>query len=171
MDFYRCFHFCATPITPEIQDMARPLRIEYPGAAYHVMNRGNRRQQVFHSDRDYETFLLKLEEVGDTYQIEIRSFCLMPNHFHLYLCTPEGNLSRFMQALLTSFTVTKNRRDRRSGHLFQGRFKSILVEEELYGSEVSRYIHLNPITRRHPAEMELELKQNLIREFRWSSFG
>jgi REP element-mobilizing transposase RayT len=109
------------------------------------MNRGNRRQTVFEQDRDYELFLRKLAEFAAVCDVSLRTYCLMPNHFHLYLVTRQANLSAFMQALLTAFTVSKNRREGQSGHLFQGRFKAMVLEAESYEAVVSRYIALNPV--------------------------
>ena len=125
--------------------MARPLRIEYGGAHYHVMNRGNARQRVFRCDGDHELLLDKLGSAVEAFRVSLLAYCLMPNHFHLYLATPEGNLSRFMQSFLTAFTVNLNRRRHSSGHIFQGRFKAVLVEDEAYGQELARYVHLNPV--------------------------
>ena len=125
--------------------MARPLRIEYPGACYHVINRGNQCSTVFYDAEHYEFFVQKLGAFAKQYDISAYCYCLMPNHFHVYLKTRQANLSRFMQAFLTSFTVTMNRRRRMSGHIFPGRFKAQLVEDELYRSKLSRYIHLNPV--------------------------
>jgi REP element-mobilizing transposase RayT len=151
--------------------MARPLRVEFAGANYHVMNRGNRRQVVFASDHDNELFLEKLAEFSETFNVSVMSYCLMVNHFHLYLRTNEANLSRFMQSLLTSFTVAKNRRERSSGHLFQGRFKSVLAEDEIYGGELSRYIHLNPIRTESVRAMDAKSRRSVLRDYRWSSYG
>ncbi len=125
--------------------MARPLRIEYVDAYYHVMNRGNRRQIVFAEAPDYELFLERLREFSGLFDVRLLCYCCLPNHFHLYVRTVQPNLSRFMQSLLTSFTISLNRRHHSSGHLFQGRFTAHLVENEAYGAEVSRYIHLNPV--------------------------
>ncbi len=150
--------------------MARPLRIEYPGACYHVMNRGNDRREIYHHDRDYELFIEKLGNFSEAYHVKMRSYCLMPNHFHLYFCIPEGNLSKFMQSLLTSYTVSKNRRDRCSGHLFQGRFRSLLVEDESYGSTVSRYIHLNPVKLKSMNDIEFTERVRFLHEYKWSSY-
>ncbi len=125
--------------------MARPLRIEYAGAYYHVMNRGNRRQTVFAEPRDYELFLERLGQFGTQFDVRVLCYCCLPNHFHLYLRTGQANLSRFMQSLLTSFTISLNRRHRSSGHVFQGRFMAHLVDNEEYGAQVSHYIHLNPV--------------------------
>ena len=120
--------------------MARPLRVEYPGAYYHVMNRGNRGQNILLSDDDCALFLAKLRTFSYQFNVSVLAYCLMSNHFHLYVRTEEANLSKFMYSLLTSFAIVKNRKDGERGHLFQGRFKAILVENKSYGAEVSRYI-------------------------------
>ena len=151
--------------------MARPLRLEYPGACYHVMHRGNRGMTVFTGERHCRLFLDKLAEFADAYRIEVRAYCLMGNHFHLYLCTPEGNLSRFMQAFLTSFTLLNNRLLRERGHLFQGRFKALLVEDEAYGSTVGRYIHLNPARTTALKQAPVADRQRAVRDCPWSSYG
>lgn len=151
--------------------MARPLRVEYPCAFYHVLNRGNRRQTVFESKEDTDLFFEKLGEFSSAYHIKIICFCLMHNHFHLYLQTEDANLSKFMQALLTSFTISKNRRDRSSGHLFQGRYKAFLVEDDIYGSELSRYIHLNPVRTVMAADLDLKQKRALLRTNKLSSYA
>lgn len=151
--------------------MARPLRIEFPGAYYHVMNRGNQRQTVFHRTEDYRLFLEKLEAFAALFSVDILAYCLMRNHFHLYVRTPEGNLSRFMQSFLTSFTVVHNRRRKSCGHVFQGRFKAELVEGVKYGNEVSRYLHLNPVRTPTSKELPVEEKQRTLIEYPWSSFA
>jgi putative transposase len=115
-------------------------------------------------------FIDKLCEFSEVFSIEILSYCLMGNHFHLYIRTVQPNLSRFMQSLLTSFTIVKNRYDKSSGHLFQGRFKSVLVESELYGSQLSRYIHLNPVRTAGVKSLSLEERRRCPREFKWSSY-
>ena len=150
--------------------MARPLRIEYGGAFYHVINRGNRCQTVFESESDAELFLERLSEFSESYNVEIISYCLMGNHFHLYLKTLEANLSKFMQAFMTSFTISKNRRDGSSGHLFQGRYKAFLVEDKAYGLELSRYIHLNPARTKFTTGMDLAKRRAILRECQYSSY-
>ena len=150
--------------------MARPLRIEYPGAMYHVMNRGNQRLNVFRKQADCETFIEKLEYFSEIFNIKVYCYVLMDNHFHLLLRTEEANLGRFMQSFLTSFTMTLNRRNRKSGHLFQGRYKAQLVESEEYISKLSRYIHLNPIRVRKYARLPVEEKRNILLNYTWSSF-
>jgi REP-associated tyrosine transposase len=151
--------------------MSRPLRIEYEGALYHVMNRGNQRQDVFLKKIDCETFLEKLEHFADLFQVEIYCYCLMTNHFHLLLKTNEANLGRFMQSLLTSFTITQNRRNLKSGHLFQGRYKAHLVEGQRYLSELSRYIHLNPVRIKRYEKSSVKARRNIIANYTWSSFA
>jgi len=151
--------------------MARPLRIEYAGACYHVMNRGNQRARVFHADEHYELFANKLGESAPVFDVRIMAWCLMPNHFHLYLTTEKPNLSRFMQSLLTSFTVSINRRRRTCGHVFQGRFRAHLVEDESYGTELTRYIHLNPVRVARLRGASLKERRQALRTYRWSSFA
>ena len=151
--------------------MARPLRIEYAGAYYHVMNRGNQRQTVFTGPRDYELFLERLGQFSQQFEVRLLCYCCMPNHFHLYLRTDQANLSRFMQSLLTSFTITLNRRHQGSGHVFQGRFKAHLVENEVYGAEVSRYLHLNPVRTKALRQASVSARRQALRAFPWSSYA
>jgi len=125
--------------------MARPLRIEYPGAFYHVLNRGQRQDVIVEDDRDRERFLLCLQRLVEQYGVRIHAYCLMTNHYHLILETPEANLSRALQWLNVSYASYFNRRHHYAGHLFQGRFKAILIEADEYLEPLSRYIHLNPV--------------------------
>ena len=125
--------------------MARALRIEYPGAFYHVTSRGNERKAIFRSQRDREVFLSYLESAVERYSAVIHVFCLMDNHYHLLLETPAGNLSKIMQHINGAYTNYFNRKRNRAGHLFQGRYKAILVDADTYAKELSRYIHLNPV--------------------------
>ncbi len=125
--------------------MARPLRIEYRGAFYHVMSRGNERKAVFREDADYNLFLKTLEDSSDLYKVLIHAYCLMPNHLHLLIQTQHANLSQFMKRLLGVYTIRFNRKHKRHGHLFQGRYKAILIDQDSYFLQLSRYIHLNPI--------------------------
>ena len=124
--------------------MARPLRIQYPGAVYHVMNRGGSRQRVFLEKADYETFLKIIGDIHERWGIEVFAYCLIDNHYHLCLRTPEGNLSRVMRHLDGLYTQQLNRRHHRDGALFRGRYKAIVVDKDNYLSQVVRYIHLNP---------------------------
>ena len=128
--------------------MARPLRVEYAGAYYHVMNRGNARDKIFYGDRDRERFLQYLAISAQRFSIIIHAYCLMTNHYHLLVETPEPNLSAAIQWLNVSYATYLNKKRRRSGHLFQGRFKSILVQADEWFKYLSRYIHLNPVRAR-----------------------
>lgn len=125
--------------------MARPLRIQFAGALYHVISRGNERRAIVRDDADRHRRLDWLRRTVETHGWRLHAFVLMTNHEHLFVETPEPNLSAGMQYLGGSYTSYFNRRHRRSGHLFQGRFKGHLVEEEGYFRQVSRYIHLNPV--------------------------
>lgn len=130
--------------------MARNLRIEYPGAIYHVTSRmigdwQTDRSQLFRDDADRQRFLERLAERVRQYEVRLYLYCLMTNHFHLVCETLGGNLSRFMQSLTTAYTVYYNLRHKRHGHLLDGRFKSKLVEGDEYLLGLSRYVHLNPV--------------------------
>jgi len=125
--------------------VARPLRITYPGAFYHVTSRGNEKKDVFKSRRDREKFLEYLASATARYGALIHAYCLMSNHYHLLLETPGCNLSQIMQHINSAYTTYFNIKRKRAGHLFQGRFKAILVEADEYATELSRYIHLNPV--------------------------
>src|SRR6266571_2903399 len=125
--------------------MARPLRITYPGAFYHVTSRGNERKDVFKSQRDREKFLEYLASATERYDAIIHVFCLLSNHYHILIETPAGNLSQIMRHINGAYTTYFNVKRKRSGHLFQGRYKAILVEADENATELSRYIHLNPV--------------------------
>lgn len=125
--------------------MARPLRIEFPGALYHVTTRGDRREAIFEDNADRKAFLAILEEVVARHNWLCHAYCLMGNHYHLVVETPDGNLSRGMRQLNGMFTQASNRRHRRVGHLFQGRYKAILVDKDAYLLELVRYVVLNPV--------------------------
>ena len=141
--------------------MARPLRIEFEGALYHVTARGNAGEKIFVDDSDQTLFLDVLAEVVDRFGWACHAYCLMPNHYHLLIETPRANLSRGMRHLNGVYTQSFNRTHKRTGHIFQGRFKAILVEKESHLLEVARYIVLNPVRAkmvRHP------------RAWKWSSY-
>lgn len=125
--------------------MSRPLRIQYPGAVYHIMNRGNAHDLIFKRPDHYRLFLRCLSETIDMWETKLHAFTLLPNHYHLLLETPLGNISRAMRHLNHIYTQRYNKMVRRDGHLFRGRYKSILVEEDAYLVELVRYIHLNPV--------------------------
>lgn len=125
--------------------MTRPIRIQYPGAYYHVTSRGNERKEIFRGKGDREQFLAYLKSAYLRYGAVIHVFCLMGNHYHLLIETPKGNLSQIMLHINGAYTNYFNIKHKRRGHLFQGRYKSILVEADAYAGELSRYIHLNPV--------------------------
>lgn len=124
--------------------MARPLRVLFPGALYHLTSRGNNRARVFRSPADYESFLDVLAGVVDRYGWLCHSYCLLGNHYHLLVETPQPNLPAGMRQLNGVFTQRYNRRHQRCGHLFQARYKAVLVEAESHLLEVVRYIARNP---------------------------
>jgi putative transposase len=125
--------------------MARPLRLEFAGALYHVTARGNERKPIYRDERDRQRFLERLATVAAGFSVRVHAYVLMRNHYHLLVETPAGNLSRAMRQLNGVYTQDFNRRHRRAGHLFQGRYKAILVDKDSYLLELSRYIHLNPV--------------------------
>jgi REP element-mobilizing transposase RayT len=118
--------------------MARPLRIEFEGALYHILSRGNDRQDIYLNDDDYKTFLSVLEEMSSRFEVDIFAYVLMSNHYHLLIRTNESNLSKSMQWLGTTYTRRFNLQHFRSGHLFQGRYKSIIVQNEI--GDVHKFI-------------------------------
>jgi REP element-mobilizing transposase RayT len=149
--------------------MARKLRIQFEGAIYHVAVRGNARQTIFLDDRDRERFLESLASAVETYGLRLYLFCLMTNHFHLLVETPQGNLSDFMGGLTTSYAVYFNMRHQRSGHLTQGRYGAWLVEGDEYLLRLSRYLHLNPVHVRGIKEQSIAERIKYLRSYRWSS--
>ncbi len=151
--------------------MARSLRIQYTGAYYHITCRGNERRGIFKNDSDRVAFLNCLERSLAQYTVILHVYTLMDNHFHLVIETPRGNLSEFMRHFNISYTGYFNRRHRRSGHLYQGRFKAIVVEAESYLLELSRYVHLNPIRLKRWAKRSIKEKVRYLKGYRWSSLG
>ena len=125
--------------------MARPLRIQYRDAYYHVTCRGNDRRSIYRDDSDRELFLEKLKASLEIYGVALHAYVLMGNHFHVLVQSPKANLSEFMRHFNIAYTGAYNRRHKRVGHLYQGRYKAILVESGIYLLELSRYLHLNPI--------------------------
>ncbi|UFS70498.1 transposase [Geomonas sp. RF6] len=125
--------------------MTRPLRIEFEGALYHVTSRGNERKKIFFTKRDYEKFREYLLEAKKKFGFILHCYVLMSNHYHLLIETPRMNLQRVMHYLNGSYSVYTNTKRKRSGHLFQGRYKSIVIDKDSYLAELSRYIHLNPV--------------------------
>ena len=143
--------------------MARPLRIEYENAVYHVMNRGRSRQTIFHDTQYYLAFEQCLYEAHQRFGVEILAYCLMGNHYHLLIKTPRGNLSRAMRHINGLYTQRYNRLKSTDGPLFRGRYKGILVDTSSYLLQVSRYIHRNPVETKKPLVTKLE-------KYRWSSY-
>lgn len=141
--------------------MSRPIRIEFPDALYHVTARGDRREDIFEDDQDRLMFLATLEKVIAQFNWICHAWCLMDNHYHLLIQTPDGNLSKGMRQLNGIYTQANNRRHQRVGHLFQGRFKAILVDSDAYLLEVSRYVVLNPVRAGMVRKAE---------DWAWSSF-
>jgi putative transposase len=141
--------------------MSRPLRIEYSDAYYHVMNRGRGRQSIFHDEVYFTSFLHTLAEAHDRFGLEVHAYCLMTNHFHLLLKTPEGNLQRVMRHVGGLYTQRYNRLRNTDGPLFRGRYKAILVDSDEYLLHLSRYIHRNPLEAKMVDELE---------RYEWSSY-
>lgn len=125
--------------------MSRALRIQYPGAYYHVTSRGNERKAIFRNTGDRESFISYLKSAHLRYGAVVHVYCLMNNHYHLLIETPKGNLSQIIRHINGAYTTYFNVKHKRAGHLFQGRYKAILVDADAYAGELSRYIHLNPV--------------------------
>lgn len=169
--------------------MARPLRIEQPGGWYHITARGNERRSIYRSDRDRAHFCEQLAAMTERCRVRLHAYVLMDNHYHLIVELTEANLSRAIQWLNVSYSVWFNRRHGRSGHLFQGRFKSVIVNPQEWGLELSRYVHLNPVrvgslglgkaARQQqrqgvswaPTAEEVQERLRRLRSYRWSSYG
>ena len=142
--------------------MSRPLRIQYPDAYYHVTCRGNEQREIFRNSEDRKVFFRLLARSLDVFEVRLLSYALMPNHFHLLVCTPKGNLSEFMRHFNISYTGSFNRKYHRSGHLYQGRYKAFLIDSDNYLLEVSRYIHLNPLRMKSKEPLEQRWQDLLI---------
>ena len=147
--------------------MPRKPRVEYPGAIYHVMSRANGKGKIFETDVDRQDFIKTLAEACDKTGFEIHAYCLMSNHFHLVVETPNGNLVAGMRWLLSAYTLRFNPRHKRFGHVFSGRYKALVVDGSGNGylRTVGDYVHLNPVRARL-----LQAEQRLL-EYPWSSFG
>lgn len=141
--------------------MSRPLRIEYAGAWYHVMNRGLARMDIFKTPKHFYKFCDLLEEASKIFSIQCHAYCLMSNHYHLLIHTPLGNLARAMRHINGVYTQRFNHDIKRDGPLFRGRYKAIIVEKDSYLSQVSRYIHLNPVAAKMVKRPE---------DYKWSSY-
>lgn len=141
--------------------MARQLRIEFSGAFYHITSRGNLRERIFYDDKDRERFQDILKRTKERYGYLLHAYALMDNHYHLLIETPKTNISQIMQNINTSYTVYINKKYQRNGHLFQGRFKGIIVNKDEYLLTLSRYIHLNPVRAKIVENPE---------DYRWTSY-
>ena len=142
--------------------MSRPWRIEYEGALYHLLSRGNERSDIFMSDKDRSSFLDAVDEMSERFAIDVFAYVLMDNHYHLLVRTRRANLKKAMQWFGTTYTQRFNRRHFRSGHLFQGRYKSIIIQNDSYLLQLSYYIHRNP------------LRAGIVKRlagYRWSSYN
>lgn len=149
--------------------MARPLRILFPGAFYHVMCRGNERKKIFLDDADRTKFLMYLKESIEIYRVNLHAYVLMHNHFHLVVETLHANLNEFMRRFNICYTGWFNYHHRTCGHLYQGRYRAILVDVDSYLLELSRYVHLNPVRTMPPAAIKKQW-QYLV-NYKWSSFA
>jgi REP element-mobilizing transposase RayT len=146
--------------------MARKLRVQYPSAIYHVMNRGDRREPIFKDDEDHRRFLETLGEACGKTGWQVQALCLMPNHFHLVVETPRANLVAGMKWFLGTYTSRFNRRHKLFGHLFSGRYKSLIVNGsgDGYLRTVCDYVHLNPV------RAKLLKPEEPLQSYRWSSY-
>ncbi|NDA26419.1 MAG: hypothetical protein EBZ05_06230 [Verrucomicrobia bacterium] len=149
--------------------MPRKLRIEYPGAHYHVMGRANDGRPIFTTDYQHELFLKALGEACEAFHLQVRSYVLMPNHYHLLVSTPAGNISQAIGWLLTAFTVRYNKSHQRIGHVFQGRFKAQIIDDRGYARTLIPYLHLNPIRSRIDGKPRVTGPPELMETFLWSS--
>ncbi|HMO51510.1 MAG TPA: transposase [Kiritimatiellia bacterium] len=150
--------------------MARRPRILFEGAVYHVTFRGNARQDIFLDVHDRRDLLDRLSEASQTLNVPVYHYCLMPNHVHLLLATPQANLNRFMGKVLTGYSVYFNRRHDRIGHVMQGRYGARLVSGDRYLLNLSRYIHLNPVKTNYWVNKTIAEKIDFLHQFAWSSY-
>jgi putative transposase len=168
--------------------MARPLRVDIAGGWYHVTARGDHRRTIFCDGRDEQHFCELLGEMREQFRVQVLAYVLMGNHYHVMVCTPEANLSRAIQWLNVSYSVWFNKRHGEVGHVFQGRFKAIVVEGEGWGIVLSEYVHLNPVRikalgqgkrargadrqglTRPPTEAEVKARLERLRGYRASSY-
>lgn len=134
--------------------MSRPLRIEYEDAYYHVMNRGRGRQKIFHGDDYFHAFLATLSEAHERFGLEVHAYCMMSNHYHLLVKTPQANLQRAMRHIGSQYSQRYNRLKRTDGPLFRGRYKAITVDHDAYLLHLSQYIHRNPLEAKTTRQLD-----------------
>jgi len=151
--------------------MARPLRVEYPGALYHVMSRGNDHQTIFETSGDCRHLLDLLTDLMGRYEVILYAYALMGNHYHLVVQTAHPNLHEFMHDLNTAYTIWVNRRHNRSGHLFEGRYKAIVMEDAGYLLAATGYVHLNPARVRGWKTRPVKERLKRVQEYPWSSYS
>jgi len=151
--------------------MARPLRVQYPGAVYHVTARGNDRRAIFEDDASRVHWVELLKAALETFEVELHAWVLLPNHYHLVVRTHRANLPQFMHHLNTAYTVWTNRKYRRTGHLFEGRYKAIVMQEDGYLRSVTVYVCLNPARVRSVRGLPLGEKLALLKRHVWGSYA
>ncbi|MBN1671525.1 MAG: transposase [Kiritimatiellae bacterium] len=150
--------------------MARPLRIEYPDALYHITSRGQERGTIFSDDKDRWHFVDVLAENLEYYEVTLYAYVLMENHYHLVARTARANLNRFMHDLNGAYSTWYNVRHDRAGHMFQGRYKAIVMEEENYLLTVAAYVHLNPVRIKTVKQKPFEERVRILDDYPWSSW-
>ena len=148
-------------IKKEVIIIARKKRIWYPGASYHIMGRGNRHMDIFAEEEDRQYFLVILENVMKKYPFFIHSYCLMTNHYHILLETKVNEIWQIMQLVASNYAIYYNHKYQKDGHLFQGRYRSCIVESDEYFLQTSRYIHLNPVKAKMVGYPQ---------DYKWSSY-
>lgn len=150
--------------------MTRPWRVTYSGAKYHITSRGNGRRQIFIDDSDYHRFLEQLKDAIEKDEVILYAYVLMPNHYHLLLETPLGNVKRFMQRLNTAYSMYFRYKHSTPGHCFQGRYGAKLVDGDDYIIRLTRYIHLNPVKTRRMQSEPFSERIRYLNQFKWSSY-
>ena len=151
--------------------MSRPWRIRYAGAKYHVTSRGNGRKAIFLEPDDYSRFLVQLESALEKDEVILYAYCLMPNHYHLFIETPLGNIQKFMQRLNTSYSMYFRYKHKRPGHCLQGRYAAKLVGGDEYIASLTRYIHLNPTETKKMKKNPLDIREDCLNSYPWSSYA
>ena len=150
--------------------MARQLRVQYAGAIYHVTIRSNGKEELFGDDTDRRYFLSRMAEAAETHKVRVYLLCLMTNHTHLVIETPNANVSRFMHSVVTGYGVYYNLRHNRHGHVTQGRFGAKLVKGNEHLLKLSRYVHLNPVKIKKMRSRPPGERVKYLREYRWSTY-